>query len=89
MISMKKLRFSSHPSQGKSLAHGANGNCHSIALVFAASLPSPPPPPKKKSAKGYLTGLHKFGVVQTFTALFDVFQSSEVACQQAFHVACK
>lgn len=24
--------------------------------------------------------------VQTFTALFHVFQSSEVACQQAFHV---
>ena len=63
MISMKKLRFSSRPSQSKSLAHGATGNCQRIALVSAVSLP-------QKSARSYLLGLNKFGVCSNFHCSF-------------------
>ena len=59
----KKLRFSSRPSQSKSLAHGATGNCQRIALESAVSLP-------QKSARSYLLGLNKFGVCSNFHCSF-------------------
>ena len=82
MISMKKLRFSSHPSQSKSLAHGATGNCQRIALVSAVSLP-------QKSARSYLLGLNKFGVCSNFHCSFRCISKFWRSLPASFHVEWK
>ena len=61
---MKKLRFSSRPSQSKSLAHGATGNCQRIALVSAVSLP-------KKSAS-YLIRTKQIWCLFKLSLLFSI-----------------